>query len=86
MTVTDNCITSITAIESVHDAIRAGRSQVGIAGGVESISNPSVLWSRNATGVLSDFQGAKSVKEKAGILARLRPADRGPRPPEVNEP
>ncbi len=86
VTVTDNCITSITAIESVHDAIRAGRSQVGIAGGVESISNPSVLWSRNATGVLSDFQGAKSVKEKAGILARLRPGDFVPRPPGVNEP
>ena len=86
VTVTDNCITSITAIESVHDAIRAGRSQVGIAGGVESISNPSVLWSRNATRVLSDFQGAKSVKEKAGILARLRPGDFVPRPPGVNEP
>ena len=86
VTVTDNCITSITAIEYVHDVIRAGRSQVGIAGGVESISNPSVLWSRNATRVLSDFQGAKSVKEKAGILARLRPGDFVPRPPGVNEP
>ena len=86
VTVTDNCITSITAIESAHDSITGGRSQVGIAGGVESMSNPSVLWSRNATRVLSDFQGAKSTREKAGILARLRPGDFVPRPPGVNEP
>ena len=86
VTVTDNCITSITAIESVHDAISAGRSKVGIAGGVESMSNPSVLWSRNATRVLSDFQGAKTAKDKAVTLARLRPSDFVPRPPGVNEP
>ena len=86
VTVTDNCITSVTAIEAVHDSIVARRSSVGIAGGVESVSNPSVLWSRNATRVLSDLQGAKSVKEKAAILARFRPGDFVPRPPGVNEP
>jgi acetyl-CoA acetyltransferase family protein len=86
VTVTDNCITSVTAIEAVHDAISAGRSKVGIAGGVESMSNPSVLWSRNATRVLSDFQGARTAKDKAVTLARLRPGDFVPRPPGVNEP
>jgi len=86
VTVTDNCITSITAIEAVHDAIVAGRARVGIAGGVESMSNPSVLWSRNATRVLSDLQGAKTVSDKARILARLRPGDFVPRPPGVTEP
>jgi len=86
VTITDNCITGITAIESVGDAIAAGRTRVGIAGGVESISNPSVLWSRNATRVISDFQNAKSLKDKAQILARLRPRDLTPRAPGVNEP
>ncbi|MEE9178371.1 MAG: acetyl-CoA C-acyltransferase [Acidimicrobiia bacterium] len=86
VTVTDNCITSVTAIEAVHDAISAGRSRVGIAGGVESMSNPSVLWSRNATRVLSDFQGARTAKDKAVTLSRLRPGDFVPRPPGVNEP
>ncbi|MEE8407126.1 MAG: acetyl-CoA C-acyltransferase, partial [Acidimicrobiia bacterium] len=86
VTVTDNCITSVTAIEAVHDAISAGRSKVGIAGGVESMSNPSVLWSRNATRVLSDFQGARTAKDKAVTLARLRRGDFVPRPPGVNEP
>jgi acetyl-CoA acetyltransferase family protein len=86
VTVTDNCITSVTAIEAVHDAISAGRSRVGIAGGVESMSNPSVLWSRNATRVLSDFQGARTAKDKAVTLTRLRPGDFVPQPPGVNEP
>ncbi len=86
VTVTDNCITSITAIESVADAIAGGRSRVGIAGGVESMSNPSVLWSRNATRVLSDLRGAKTIRDRAGILARLRPGDFVPKPPGVTEP
>jgi len=86
VTVTDNCITSVTAIESVHDAISSGRTSVGIAGGVESMSNPSVLWSRNATRVLSDFQGARSTGDKLRTLARLRPGDFVPHPPGVKEP
>jgi acetyl-CoA acetyltransferase family protein len=86
VTVTDNCITSITAIESVRDAITGGRARVGIAGGVESMSNPSVLWSRNATRVLSDLQGAKTIGDKARLLARFRPGDFVPRPPGVTEP
>jgi acetyl-CoA acetyltransferase family protein len=86
VTVTDNCITSITAIESVHDAITGGRIRVGIAGGVESMSNPSVLWSRNATRVLSDVQNAKTLQDKARLLTRLRPGDFIPRPPGVVEP
>jgi len=86
VTVTDNCITSITAVESVRDSILAGRSRVGVAGGVESLSNPSVLWSRNATRVLSDIQGAKTLQDKARILARLRPGDLVPHPPGITEP
>jgi acetyl-CoA acetyltransferase family protein len=86
VTVTDNCITSITAIEAVADAITAGRSQVGIAGGVESLSNPSVLWSRRATRVLSDLQGARGLGDQVRILSRLRPRDFVPKPPGVTEP
>lgn len=86
LTVTDNCITSISAIESVHDAIAAGRARVGLAGGVESMSNPSVLWSRNATRVLSDLRGAKTLGDRARAVARLRPSDFVPRPPGVVEP
>ena len=86
LTVTDNCITSVSGIESAYDAILAGRARVALAGGVESMSNPSVLWSRNATRVLSDLQGAKKLSDRLKILARLRPGDFVPRPPGIAEP
>jgi acetyl-CoA acetyltransferase family protein len=86
VTVTDNCITTVTAIETVADAIAAGRTRVGIAGGVESISNPSVLWTRNATRILSDLQNAKTLQEKARLLTGLRPRDVLPHPPGIAEP
>lgn len=86
VTVTDNCITSVTAIETVADAIAAGRTRVGIAGGVESLSNPSVLWTRNATRILSDLQNAKTLQEKARLLTGLRPRDVLPHPPGIAEP
>ena len=86
LTLTDNCITGISAIESVSDSIRAGRARVGIAGGVESMSNPSVLWSRRATRVLSDLRAARSVGERLKLLSRLRPNDVLPHAPGVDEP
>ena len=86
VTVTDNCITSVTAIETVVDAIAAGRTNVGIAGGVESMSNPSVLWTRNATRILSDLQNAKTWQDKARLLTKLRPRDVLPHPPGIAEP
>ncbi len=43
LTITDNCITSASGVELVVDSIMAGRAEVGMAGGVESMSNPSVL-------------------------------------------
>lgn len=86
LTVVDNCITSVSAIESVVDAIGAGRAAVGIAGGVESMSNPSVLWSRNATRVLADLQGARTFGDRLKTMTRFRPSDLKPQPPGVTEP
>jgi acetyl-CoA acetyltransferase family protein len=86
LTITDNCITGISAISLVSDSIRSGRASVGIAGGVDSLSNPSVLWSRRATRVFSDFQQARSLGDRAKTLAQLRPSDFLPQVPGVAEP
>ena len=75
LTITDNCISGTSAIVSIHDAIVTGRAQVGIAGGVESMSNPPVLFNRHASRAFLDAAAAKSVGGKARALARLRPAD-----------
>ncbi len=85
-TVTDNCITSITAISHVADSIRVGRASVGIAGGVESMSNPAIMLSRNASRIFSDLAGARGLPERLKVLSRLRPRDLRPTAPGVTEP
>ena len=85
-TIVDNCITGITAISNVTDSIRAGRARVGIAGGVDSMSNPAVMFSKNAANVFSDLAFAKTTADKLKALARLRPSDVKPRAPGVTEP
>lgn len=85
-TVTDNCITGTTAMMAIADSIRAGRAEVGIAGGVESMSNPAVLFSPTASRVFVDLSNAKTIKDRIEILSRLRPKDLVPNAPGVVEP
>lgn len=85
-TVTDNCITGTTAMMAIADSIRAGRSQVGIAGGVESMSNPAVLFSPQASRVFVDMSNARSLRDRVSILSTLRPKDLAPSAPGVVEP
>lgn len=85
-TITDNCITGITAISNVADSIASGRARIGIAGGVDSMSNPAVLFSRNAARVFSDLAFARTAADKLKVLARLRPSDFKPRAPGLTEP
>ncbi len=75
LTVTDNCISGTSAIASVHDAIVTGRAETGIAGGVDSMSNPPVLFTKRASRIFLDAAGAKTLSGRIKTLARLRPKD-----------
>ena len=86
LTITDNCIGGTSAIASIHDAIVTGRSQVGIAGGVESMSNPPVLFNKHASQVFLDAAAAKSFGGRVRALARLRPSDFRPWSYGIEEP
>lgn len=86
LTVVDNCITSISAIASVFDNIATGRSESGIAGGVESMSNPSVLFNRHASRIFLDGASAKTLGERLKVMSRLRLRDFKPSVPGVQEP
>lgn len=85
-TVTDNCISGTTAMMAIADSIRMGRAEAGIAGGVESMSNPAVLFSREASRVFVDISNARTLKDRIGILSSLRPKDFKPNAPGVVEP
>ncbi|MEE9159726.1 MAG: acetyl-CoA C-acyltransferase [Gammaproteobacteria bacterium] len=75
LTVTDNCISGTSAIASVHDAIVTGRAETGIAGGVESMSNPPVLFTKRASRIFLDAAAAKTLGGRVKSFARLRPRD-----------
>lgn len=86
LTLTDNCITGISAIASaVHD-LYEGRGGLAIAGGVESMSNPPILFSRAATRLMVDFGYARDWPSRLRLLAGLRPWHLKPQPPGIAEP
>ena len=86
LTVTDNCISGTSAIISVHDAIMMGRTTVGIAGGVESVSNPPVLFNKKAGRLFLDAGAARTAGARVRSLLRLRPWDFKPWSYGVAEP
>jgi acetyl-CoA acetyltransferase family protein len=86
LTVVDNCITGTSAITSVFDSIVAGRAEIGLAGGVESMSNPMVMFSRRASRIFLDAASARTLGERLRIFTRLRPSDFKPGVPGVQEP
>ena len=86
LTVVDNCIAGTSAITSVFDSIVAARAEIGLAGGVESMSNPTVMFSRRASRIFLDAASARTLGQKLRIFARLRPSDFKPNPPGVREP
>lgn len=86
LTVTDNCITSASAVAAVSDAISNGRAEVGIAGGAESMSNPAVLFNSAATRIFLDAARAPSGGRRLARLLRLRPQHFKPRFPAIREP
>ncbi len=86
LTVTDNCISGTSAIASVHDAIVTGRTAVGIAGGVDSMSNPPVLFSKRAGRIFLDAAASKTIGGRIRSLAKFRPKDFKPWAYGVAEP
>ena len=75
ISVSDNCITGLTAIDTVASAIARGDCEVGIAGGVDSMSNPPILFTRRASGTFVDLAGSRSIGDRLRHVARLRPRD-----------
>ncbi len=83
LTVANNCITGTSAITAIYDSIVAGRAEIGIAGGVESMSNPAVLFNRRASRLFLDAASAKTLGQRLRVLAKLRPWDFKPHAPAV---
>ena len=84
--VSNNCITSAHAIANLAEAIAGGRSEAGIAGGVESMSQAPILFSREASRIFLEAGLASSTGQQVKALLRLRPRHFRPESLSVKEP
>ncbi len=80
------CASAAQAITNGADQIRLGHADVIVAGGVESLSDIPVLHSRRFSRLLVEASKAKSLGQRLGIIARVRPRDLVPVTPAIAEP
>ncbi|HXV85242.1 MAG TPA: acetyl-CoA C-acyltransferase [Gemmatimonadales bacterium] len=85
-TVNRACASANAAIAAAADQIVLGHVRVAIAGGAEALSDIPVLHSRRMADTLVGLSRAKSLRDRAVLLTRLRPKDLIPVAPAIAEP
>ncbi|HDP89611.1 MAG TPA: acetyl-CoA C-acetyltransferase [Thioalkalivibrio sp.] len=77
-TVQRNCASGMQALDAAFRNIADGRSDLVLAGGVESMSHSPVLLSDGMVAWLAEWQRARSPLARFRQLTRLRPRDLAP--------
>ncbi len=72
-TVMRNCASGMQSIDSAVNNIRAGRSDLVLAGGVDALSRAPLLFSDAMVAWLSNWYGAKTTGQRVALLAKFRP-------------
>jgi acetyl-CoA C-acetyltransferase len=72
-TVMRNCASGMQALDSAINDIRAGRSNLVLAGGVDALSRAPLLFSDAMTVWLANWYAAKSLGQRAALMAKFRP-------------
>jgi acetyl-CoA C-acetyltransferase len=72
-TVMRNCASGMQSIDSAVNNIKAGRSNLVLAGGVDALSRAPLLFSDAMVMWLSNWYAAKSFSQRAALLAKFRP-------------
>jgi acetyl-CoA C-acetyltransferase len=73
-TVMRNCASGMQALDSGINNIRAGRSNLVLAGGVDALSRVPLLFSESMTIWLANWYAAQSFGQRAALMAKFRPA------------
>jgi acetyl-CoA C-acetyltransferase len=71
-TVMRNCASGMQAIDSAINNIRAGRSDLVLAGGVDALSRVPLLFSDAMVLWLSNWYAAKTLGQRAALAAKFR--------------
>jgi acetyl-CoA acyltransferase len=85
-TVNRYCASSAEAAAGIAGKIMSGQIDIGIAGGVESISSIRALFSQEATDFFQDFAKAKTPAQKINHLSKFKPGLLAPQAPGIKEP
>ncbi len=72
-TVLRNCASGMQSIDSAINNIRAGRSNLVLAGGVDALSRAPLLFSDAMVLWLSQWYAAKTMGARAALLVKFRP-------------
>lgn len=85
-TVNRYCASAAEAIAGIAGKILSGQIDIGIAGGVESISSVQALFSLEATHFFQDLMKAKSPTQKLTHMSHFKPSLMIPQAPGIKEP
>jgi acetyl-CoA acyltransferase len=80
------CASSLEAAAGIAAKITAGQIEIGLAGGVESISSVQALFSLEATNFFQDIAKAKTMGQRLGMLSQFKAAFLAPNAPGIKEP
>jgi len=78
-TVQRNCASSMQSVSSAIDMILAGRAEMVVAGGTESLSNSPLIYNREFTRFFGRMSHARTRFQKLKVLASFRPSMLKPR-------
>ncbi len=84
-TVNRYCASAAEAAGAIAAKILSGQIDIGIAGGVESISSVRALFSQEATDFFQDFAKAKTTTQKLSHLSGFKPQLLAPHAPGIKE-
>ena len=71
-TVMRNCASGMQALDSAIDSMRVGRSNLVLAGGADALSHAPLLFSDAMVAWLASWYAAKTLGQRAALIARLR--------------
>lgn len=80
------CASSLTAVQMGADAIKLGRNQVVLAGGVEVLSDVPITFSDEARRFLMRMSKTKTLGEKLSLIKDFNPKAFLPKSPALAEP
>jgi acetyl-CoA acetyltransferase family protein len=84
--VANNCITGLVAAQVASEAISQGRVRCALAGGSESMSQPTLTFPRQGEEFFISLAKARKVSEKLKLMKRFRPGFVLPQAPSPKEP